>query len=101
MASDKEYRYNFVGERRMNRIIAAVNFCISGYFIVNIIRHMIRPGMNSEYTRMLMFACLATIPLVFTDNRNGSICLLIPSFLYRADTLHIYFLDSLIAYTLS
>ena len=49
----------------MNRIIAAVNFCISGYFIVNIIRHMIRPGMNSEYTRMLMFACLATIPLVF------------------------------------
>ncbi|MDP2854917.1 MAG: hypothetical protein Q8O28_11815 [Smithellaceae bacterium] len=49
----------------MNRIIAAVNFCISGYFIVNIIKHMIRPGMNSEYTRMLMFACLATIPLVF------------------------------------
>ena len=64
----------------MNRIIAAVNFCISGYFIVNpatwnptaparggstIIRHMIRPGRNSEYTRMLMFACLATIPLVF------------------------------------
>ena len=49
----------------MNRIIAAVNFCISGYFILNIIRHMIRPGMNSEYTRMLMFACLATIPLVF------------------------------------
>jgi hypothetical protein len=49
----------------MNRMIAAVNFCISGYFIVNIIKHMIRPGMNSEYTRMLMFACLATIPLVF------------------------------------
>ena len=49
----------------MSRIIAAVNFCISGYFIVTIIRHMIRPGMNSEYTRMLMFACLATIPLVF------------------------------------
>ncbi len=49
----------------MNRIIAAVNFCISGYFIVNIIRHMIRPGMNSGYTRMLMFALLATIPLVF------------------------------------
>jgi hypothetical protein len=49
----------------MNRIIAAVNFCISGYFIVNIIRHMIRPGINSGYTRMLMFALLATIPLVF------------------------------------
>jgi len=49
----------------MNRMIAAVNFCISGYFIVNIIRHMIRPGMNSGYTRMLMFALLATIPLVF------------------------------------
>jgi hypothetical protein len=49
----------------MNRMIAAVNFVISGYFIINIIRHMIRPGMNSEYTRMLMFACLAAIPLVF------------------------------------
>lgn len=49
----------------MNRIIAAVNFCISGYFIFNIFRHMVRPGMNSGYTRMLMFACLATIPIVF------------------------------------
>ncbi|HOT46312.1 MAG TPA: hypothetical protein PLM53_16230 [Spirochaetota bacterium] len=45
----------------MNRILTALNLCISGYFIVAIIRHMVSPGENSEYTRMLLFACLGTI----------------------------------------
>ena len=49
----------------MNKLVAALNLGISGYFIVNIVMHMIRPGDNTGYTRMLMFACLATIPLAF------------------------------------
>ncbi|HEY3276347.1 MAG TPA: hypothetical protein VGJ94_06980 [Syntrophorhabdaceae bacterium] len=49
----------------MNRIMAVVSLCISGYYACNVLRHMISPGMNVGYTRMLLFACLATIPLVF------------------------------------
>jgi len=33
--------------------------------MINILQHMFRPGMNTGYTRMLIFACLATIPMVF------------------------------------
>lgn len=49
----------------MNRAQAAANLAIAGFFIFNIVRHMIRPGGNIMYTRMLMFVCLATIPMVF------------------------------------
>lgn len=49
----------------MNRALAAVRLCITGYFIFNIIRHMIAPGGNTGYTRMLMFACLGTICISF------------------------------------
>jgi hypothetical protein len=45
----------------MDRALAAVRLCITGYFIFNIIRHMIAPGGNTDYTRMLLFACLGTI----------------------------------------
>jgi len=49
----------------MNRIVAALNLCISGYFIVTIARHMVSPGDNAGYTRMLLFACLGTICVSF------------------------------------
>jgi hypothetical protein len=49
----------------MNRIMPATSLLISGYFIVMIVKHMIAPGGNTGYTRMLMFACLGTIPLSF------------------------------------
>jgi hypothetical protein len=49
----------------MNRAQAAANLGIAGFFIFNIVRHMIRPGGNIMYTRMLMFVCLATIPMAF------------------------------------
>lgn len=49
----------------MNRILPATSLLISGYFIFNIVRHMIAPGGNTGYTRMLMFACLGAIPISF------------------------------------
>ena len=49
----------------MNRIAAAVNLCISGFYIFNVLLHTFRPGENTGYTRMLIFTCLATIPMVF------------------------------------
>jgi hypothetical protein len=49
----------------MNRLLAALNLIIAGYFIFTIIRHMVRPGDNTGYTRMLMFTYLAAIPFVF------------------------------------
>jgi len=49
----------------MNRVAAAVNLCISGFYIINVLQHTFRPGENTEYTRMLIFTCLATIPMVF------------------------------------
>jgi len=47
------------------RIVALVNLAITGFYIYSLIMHVIRPGGNTGYTRMLMFACLATIPVVF------------------------------------
>ncbi len=49
----------------MSRVEAAANLCITGYYLFHIIHHIFRPGTNIGYTRMLMFACLATIPMVF------------------------------------
>jgi hypothetical protein len=49
----------------MNKPFAIVNLCITGFYIFTIVMHMIRPGENTGYTRMLMFVCLATIPLAF------------------------------------
>ncbi len=49
----------------MKRIASAAALLISGYFIFNIVKHMIMPGDNIGYTRMLMFACLGTIPISF------------------------------------
>ena len=45
--------------------IASGGLLISVYFIYNIVRHMIAPGGNTGYTRMLMFTCLGTIPISF------------------------------------
>jgi hypothetical protein len=49
----------------VNRVEAATSLCITGYYVIHIFHHMFRPGTNIGYTRMLMFACLATIPMVF------------------------------------
>jgi hypothetical protein len=49
----------------MHRIMSAASLLISGYFIAMIVKHMIAPGANTGYTRMLMFACLGTIPISF------------------------------------
>lgn len=49
----------------MQKISSAVGLLISGYFVVMIVKHMIAPDGNTGYTRMLMFACLGTIPLSF------------------------------------
>lgn len=49
----------------MERAGAVLNLCISSYFMYRITRHMLKPGENIGYTRMLMFACIATIPLSF------------------------------------
>lgn len=42
-----------------------MNLAISVYFTCNIARHIVRPGGNIGYTRMLLFAYLSTIPFVF------------------------------------
>ena len=49
----------------MYRAAAGASLLISGYYIVTIVTHLVRPGDNTGYTRMLMFVCLATIPLGF------------------------------------
>ncbi len=49
----------------MKRIVSAATLVISGYFIFTIVRHMIAPGTNTGYTRMLLFACLGAIPISF------------------------------------
>lgn len=49
----------------MKRLAAGAGLLISGYYIVTIVTHAVRPGANTGYTRMLMFVCLATIPLGF------------------------------------
>ena len=55
----------------MRRIEAVVALTVAVYFIVGIVRHMIRPAVNAEYTRVLMFAGLATIPFVFLVGFTG------------------------------
>jgi hypothetical protein len=47
------------------RIVTLINLAITGFYIYSLIIHVIRPEGNTGYTRMLMFACLATIPVVF------------------------------------
>jgi hypothetical protein len=49
----------------MERAGALINLGITCFFMYRIVRHMLRPGNNAGSTRMLMFACLATIPLTF------------------------------------
>lgn len=49
----------------LDRFFSFLTAGINAYFIVCIVRHMARPGDNTGYTRMLMFAYLATIPFVF------------------------------------
>ncbi|MEN6320850.1 MAG: hypothetical protein ABFD82_19115 [Syntrophaceae bacterium] len=49
----------------LQRIVSLVNLAITGFYIYSLIMHVIRPGGNAGYTRMLMFACLATIPVAF------------------------------------
>jgi hypothetical protein len=53
------------GEIMLQRIVTIVNLTITGFYIYSLIMHVIRPSGNAGYTRMLMFACLATIPVVF------------------------------------
>jgi hypothetical protein len=48
----------------MNKTLAAANLCITGLYLYTIMAHAIRPG-DTGYTRMLMFVCLAAIPLAF------------------------------------
>lgn len=49
----------------MDRASAIVNLGITVYFIYTITRHMIRPGTNVAFTRMLMFSGLGIIPITF------------------------------------
>ena len=49
----------------LQRIVSLVNLAITGFYIYSLIMHVIRPEGNIGYTRMLMFACLATIPVGF------------------------------------
>jgi hypothetical protein len=47
------------------RIIPLINVVVTGFYIYTLVMHVIRPGENSGYTRMLMFAFLASIPITF------------------------------------
>jgi hypothetical protein len=47
------------------RIVTLLNLAITGYYVYSLVLHVMRPGQNIGYTRMLMFACIATIPMVF------------------------------------
>ncbi len=49
----------------MKYVTAALSLCVTGFYVYGSFAHMINPGDNIGYTRMLMFACLATIPLAF------------------------------------
>lgn len=49
----------------MNRLAAAAGLLVSGCYIAGITAHTAGPGGDTGYTRMLMFACLASIPLAF------------------------------------
>jgi hypothetical protein len=47
------------------KIVALLNLAVAGYYIFLLCVHTVHPGDNVGLTRVLMFACLATIPLVF------------------------------------
>jgi hypothetical protein len=47
------------------RIITLVNLAITASYIYSLVTYVVRPEGNVDYTRMLMFACLATIPISF------------------------------------
>jgi hypothetical protein len=47
------------------RIVTLLNLAVTGYYVYSLVHHVMRPGQSPGYTRMLMFACIATIPMVF------------------------------------
>ncbi len=49
----------------MEHVTAILNLGITGYYIYTITRHMVRPGNDIAFTRMLMFAGLGIIPVAF------------------------------------
>ncbi len=49
----------------MSATAAAFNIAIAGFYSISILWHMIRPGEDTGYTRMLMFAFIGSIPLGF------------------------------------
>lgn len=49
----------------MQRIVLLTNLAIAGSYIYSLIMHVVRPEQNVGYTRMLVFACIATIPMCF------------------------------------
>jgi hypothetical protein len=49
----------------MNKGLGLLGLTISGYFLIGIVMNMIKPGVDSGYTRMLVYAWLSTIPLSF------------------------------------
>jgi hypothetical protein len=57
--------HDFLRSIRMSPIAAAANLAIAGFYCVGTFWHMLRPGEDIGFTRMLMFAWLATIPLGF------------------------------------
>ena len=49
----------------MQRTVILINLAVTGSYISSLIMHVVRPGQDAGYTRMLMFACVATIPIAF------------------------------------
>ena len=49
----------------MQRAVSLVNLMITGSYIIFLILYVFRPAQNAGSTRMLMFAFLANIPVVF------------------------------------
>ena len=49
----------------LQRIIPLINVVVTGFYIYSLVMHVIRPGGNAGYTRMLMFALVGSIPVIF------------------------------------
>jgi hypothetical protein len=49
----------------LQRLMALANLGIAGFYSYSVIQHLLRPGDNTGYTRMLLFACFASIPMIF------------------------------------
>ena len=49
----------------MNKIGSLLGLITSAYFIFSIGTHLAKPGEDTDYTRMLVFTWLSTIPIVF------------------------------------